>query len=84
MTPVHSLGSKALISAQVCDAADIKADDPGNASLPWGSSLVEIISDEELETLKILSGGIAIMMVCVCACVRACVHARGCTRCTRL
>ena len=48
----------------MCDTAEIQADNEGSPSLiDRQPSLVETISDEELETLKILSGGIAIMMV---------------------
>lgn len=55
-----------MLSVQVCDAAEIQADDEGSSSLiDRQPSLVQTISDEELETLKILSGGIAIMMVCI-------------------
>lgn len=53
-----------MLAVQVCDAAEIQADDGGTSSLiDRQPGLLETISDEELETLKILSGGIAIMMV---------------------
>ena len=52
---------------QVCDSADLQANDEGSPSLiNRRPSLVGTLSDEELESLKILSGGIAVMMVCAC------------------
>lgn len=64
MPPVCYSDSKALLSVQVCDAAEIQADDEGSSSLTDRQpSLAETISDAELESLKVMSGGIAIMMV---------------------
>lgn len=50
---------------QVCDIAETQGDNDENSSalIDRRASLVEAISDAGLESLKILSGGIAIMMV---------------------
>ena len=48
----------------MCDAAEVQADGDSSFTLiDRRASLVETLSDEELESLKILSGGITIMLV---------------------